>query len=257
MDLIADHISHRFGALDVLHDVSFTVRAGEVVAIVGPSGCGKSTLLSILGGLLQSSAGQAELRGAPPADSLNPLTFVFQDFALLPWCTVEANVEFPLLHTALSVTERRAVVDDALRRTGLSDFRGTYPKQLSGGMRQRVGIARALAVKPAILLMDEPLSALDSQTRELLMEDFIGLLADGAMGAVYVTHNLEEAVRLADSIVVLSRRPGRVREVVTMPMARAERGNAELRGRLLALQNDLWSLIRSEAIDAEREVQDA
>ena len=149
------------------------------------------------------------------------------------------------------------MVDDALRRTGLSDFRSTYPKQLSGGMRQRVGIARALAVKPAILLMDEPLSALDSQTRELLMEDFIGLLADGAMGAVYVTHNLEEAVRLADRIVVLSRRPGRVREVVTMPMVRAERGGAELRGRLLALQNDLWSLIRSEAIDAEREVQDA
>ena len=113
--------------------------------------------------------------------------------------------------------ERRAIVDDALRRTGLSDFRGTYPKQLSGGMRQRVGIARALAVRPAILLMDEPLSALDSQTRELLMEDFIRLLADGSMGAVYVTHNLEEAVRLADRIVVLSRRPGRVREVVTIP----------------------------------------
>ena len=257
MDLIADHISHRFGALEVLHDVSFTMRAGEVVAIVGPSGCGKSTLLSILGGLLQSSAGRAELRGAPPADSLNPLTFVFQDFALLPWSTVEANVEFPLLHTALSASERRTLVDDALRRTGLSDFRATYPKQLSGGMRQRVGIARALAVRPAILLMDEPLSALDSQTRELLMEDFIGLLADGAMGAVYVTHNLEEAVRLAARIVVLSRRPGKVREVVAVPMARSERGSAGLRGRLLALQDEIWSLIRNEAIDAEREVQDA
>jgi NitT/TauT family transport system ATP-binding protein len=257
MDLIADHISHRFGALDVLDDVSFTVGAGEVVAIVGPSGCGKSTLLSILGGLLRPGAGQAELRGAPPAGSLNPLTFVFQDFALLPWCTVEANVEFPLLHTGLPSAERRALVDDALRRTGLSDFRATFPKQLSGGMRQRVGIARALAVRPAILLMDEPLSALDSQTRELLMEDFIRLLADGAMGAVYVTHNLEEAVRLADRIVVLSRRPGRVREVVAIPMTRAERGDINARGRLLSLQNDLWSLIREEAIDAEREVQDA
>ena len=257
MDLIADHISHRFGALDVLDDVSFTLGAGEVVAIVGPSGCGKSTLLSVLGGLLQPSAGAARLRGAPPVDSLNPLTFVFQDFALLPWCTVEANVEFPLLHTGLSITERRAVVDDALRRTGLSEFRATYPKQLSGGMRQRVGIARALAVKPAILLMDEPLSALDSQTRELLMEDFIGLLADGAMGAVYVTHNLEEAIRLADRIVVLSRRPGRVREVVAVPVKRSERGDVSARGQLLALQNDLWSLIRKQAIDAEREVQHA
>jgi NitT/TauT family transport system ATP-binding protein len=128
---------------------------------------------------------------------------------------------------------------------------------LSGGMRQRVGIARALAVRPAILLMDEPLSALDSQTRELLMEDFIGLLADGTMGAVYVTHNLEEAVRLADRIVVLSRRPGRVRELVDIPMTRAERGAIDARGKLLALQNDLWSLIREEAIDAEREVQHA
>ncbi len=257
MDLIADHICHRFGALGVLDDVSFEVRAGEVVAIVGPSGCGKSTLLSILGGLLRPSKGAAELRGAPPADSLNPLTFVFQDFALLPWSTVEENIAFPLLHTSLSAAERRAVIDDALRRTGLSDFRATYPKQLSGGMRQRVGIARALAVRPAILLMDEPLSALDSQTRELLMEDFVRLLADGAMGAVYVTHNLEEAVRLADRVVVLSRRPGRIQEIVTIPMTRAERGMAEARGRMAALQSELWSLIRKEAIDAEREVQDA
>jgi NitT/TauT family transport system ATP-binding protein len=257
MDLIADHISHRFGTLEVLDDVSFTVGAGEVVAIVGPSGCGKSTLLSILGGLLQPGAGVAKLRGAPPQDSLNPLTFVFQDFALLPWCTVEANVEFPLLHTGLAVAVRSALVDDALRRTGLTDFRGTYPKQLSGGMRQRVGIARALAVRPAVLLMDEPLSALDSQTRELLMEDFIRLLADGGMGAAYVTHNLEEAVRLADRIVVLSRRPGRVREVVPIAMTRAERGDIGARGKLLALQNELWSLIRAEAIDAEREVQHA
>src|ERR1700754_3432773 len=235
MDLIADRIRHRFGTLEVLDDVSFTVGSGEVVAIVGPSGCGKSTLLSILGGLLQPSGGQAELRGAPPPDSLNPLTFVFQDFALLPWCTVEENVEFVLLHTGLSATERAAIVGGALRRTGLTDFRGAWPKQLSGGMRQRVGIARALAVRPAILLMDEPLSALDSQTRELLME----------------------AVRLADRIVVLSRRPGRVREVVSIPLSRAERGDINARGELLALQSELWSLIRAEAIDAEREVQHA
>ncbi|WFU41547.1 ABC transporter ATP-binding protein [Bradyrhizobium sp. CB82] len=257
MDLIANRITHRFGELAVLDDVSFTVSTGEVVAIVGPSGCGKSTLLSILGGLLLPSSGAAELRGAPPSDSLNPLTFVFQDFALLPWATVEENVEFALLHTQLSSAQRRAQVDDALRRTGLTDFRMTYPKQLSGGMRQRVGISRALAVKPAILLMDEPLSALDSQTRELLMEDFVGLLADGGMGAVYVTHNLEEAARLADRIVVLSRRPGRIREVVTVPMTRAERGEPAAREKLLALQNQIWSLIRNEAIDAEREVQHA
>lgn len=254
MDLIANSISHSFGTLDVLSEVSFRVRSGEVVAIVGPSGCGKSTLLSILGGLQQPTAGRAELAGTPPSGSLNPLTFVFQDFALLPWSTAEQNVEFPLLHTGLSTTERRATVQDALRRTGLSDFAGAYPKQLSGGMRQRVGIARALAVRPAILLMDEPLSALDSQTRELLMEDFIRLLADGSMGAAYVTHNLDEAVRLADRIVVLSRRPGRIREIVDVATPRGRRGDADVRLQLATLQNDLWSLIKDEAIDAEREV---
>jgi NitT/TauT family transport system ATP-binding protein len=257
VDLIANHISHRFGTLDVLDDVSLKVRAGEVVAVVGPSGCGKSTLLSILGGLLEPSAGAAELRGQAPPESLNPLTFVFQDFALLPWCTVAENVEFPLLHSMADRAPRRAVVEDVLRRTGLSDFRKAYPRQLSGGMRQRVGIARALAVSPAILLMDEPLSALDSQTRELLTEDFIRLLADAAMSAVYVTHNLEEAVRLADRVVVLSRRPGRVREIVTIPLPRAVRTESHAREKLLALQAELWSLIRSEAIDAEREVQHA
>jgi NitT/TauT family transport system ATP-binding protein len=124
-------------------------------------------------------------------------------------------------------------------------------------MRQRVGISRALAVRPALLLMDEPLSALDSQTRELLMEDFVRLLADGGMGAAYVTHNLEEAARLADRIVVLSRRPGRIREVVTVPMTRAARGETAARERLRELQDRIWSLIRNEAIDAEREVQHA
>src|ERR1700748_1766693 len=117
MDLIADHIRHRFGALEVLDDVSFTVSSGEVIAVVGPSGCGKSTLLSILGGLLEPSSGAAKLRGLASAERLNPLTFVFQDFALLPWCTVVENVEFPLLTAIAGVAERRAAVDDVLSRT--------------------------------------------------------------------------------------------------------------------------------------------
>ncbi|MDU6133942.1 ATP-binding cassette domain-containing protein, partial [Bradyrhizobium sp.] len=151
----------------------------------------------------------------------------------------------------------RARVAALLEQVELSSCADARPATLSGGMRQRVGLARALAVRPAILLMDEPLSALDSQTRELLMEDFVDLLADGTLGAVYVTHNLEEAVRLADRIVVLSRRPGRIRKIVNVASPRHSRGDAATRAQLLELQNELWVLIRDEAIDAEREVQHA
>jgi NitT/TauT family transport system ATP-binding protein len=247
MDLIADHISHRFDALDVLDDVSFTVGSGEVVAIVGPSGCGKSTLLSILGGLLKPSYGQAELRGAPPPDSLNPLTFVFQDFALLPWCTVEENVEFVLLHTRLSATERSAIIGDALRRTGLTDFRGAWPKQLSGGMRQRVGIARALAINPTILLMDEPYGALDVQTRELLQDELLNIWEKQRKTVVFVTHSIEEALYLADRIVVMSPRPGRIEQVIQVPFARPRRDEIKSTPQFLDLRRDIWQSLKKGA----------
>jgi NitT/TauT family transport system ATP-binding protein len=257
MELIVDRVSHAYGALPVLDGIELRVGAGEIVVVVGPSGCGKSTLLAIVGGLLRPATGSVAVAGAVPADSLNPFTYVFQDFALLPWRSVEGNIALPLEHHALGAGERRARVDEALRRTGLAEFRAAFPKQLSGGMRQRVGIARALVVRPAVLLMDEPLSALDAQTRELLIEDFLALWLDRRVAVLYVTHNLNEALRLADRIVVLSRRPGRIREVVAVPMTRAERGEMAARERLLALQTQIWSLIRNEAIDAEREVQHA
>ncbi len=257
MELIVSNICHRYGALDVLNDISFSVKAGEVVAIVGPSGCGKSTLLSIIGGLARPFSGSIFTRGAAPEGSINPLTFVFQDFALLPWNTVIENIELPLENAGLSPAQRRRISEDALSRTGLSDFASAYPKQLSGGMKQRVGIARALAVKPAILLMDEPLSALDSQTRELLMDDFVALLADGSLGAVYVTHNLDEAVRLADRIVILSRRPGRMRKSIEIKIPRTSRDTQDARSELLTTQSELWALIKHEAMDAEREVHHA
>ena len=253
MTIVVERVSHRFQALEVLADVSFEVGDNEIFAVVGPSGCGKSTLLSIIGGLLQPSAGDVRVGGLSP-NALNPITFVFQDFALLPWRSVAGNVQLPLEHRDLPRAEMQALVADALQRTGLSDFADAYPKQLSGGMRQRVGIARALAVKPSILLMDEPLSALDGQTREILMEDLSHLLASTRLSAVYVTHNLDEALRLADRIAVFSRRPGRLREIVHVPIPRGERVSAPAAVELARLHEHLWSLIRAEAIDAEREV---
>ena len=208
MRLLVEGVSHDFGGPPVLDDVSFEVAGNEVAVVIGPSGCGKSTLLSIIGGLLRPTAGTVAIEGAPPENSLNPITFVFQDFALLPWRTVRDNVAFGLEHHGLSASRIDAIVGDALARTGLADFPDVLPKQLSGGMRQRVGIARALAVSPALCLMDEPLSALDAQTRELLLEDFGRIWEEERVATVYITHNLDEAVRLADRVVVLSRRPG-------------------------------------------------
>ena len=239
--------------LMALEDINLTVREGEILALVGPSGCGKSTLLNIIGGLLKPTSGSVMLGGDPPKDCLNPLTYVFQDFALLPWRTVEGNVLLGMEHHNLTEQERRARVSDVLSRTGLNDFAHVFPKQLSGGMKQRVGIARALAVNPAVLLLDEPLSALDTQTRDLLLEDFENLWFHSRTTAVYVTHNLSEAIRLADRIAIFSRRPGTVRELVDVSTVRGTfSGEASQK-----LHDQLWKLIREEAAIADREMTHA
>jgi len=252
MDLIVDGICHSYKSLTVLDNVSLTVRSGEIIALLGPSGCGKSTLLRIIGGLERPSAGQVLTRGRPAPGTLNPLTYVFQDFALLPWRSVSENLSLALEHHPLSATERRARIDDALSRVGLTEFANAYPRQLSGGMRQRASIARALAVNPAVLLMDEPLSALDSQTRELLMDDLVRLWGETRFTAVYVTHNLAEAVRLGHRVVVLSRRPGRIREIVEIDLDLAAR--TESHPTVTAARERIWNLIRTEAAIADREL---
>ena len=254
MDLHLDRLSHRYGAVEVLSDISLTIPQGRIVCIVGPSGCGKSTLLRMIGGLERPDAGAVLQQGDTPEGCLNPLTFVFQDFALLPWRTVAGNVELVLEDHPLPRDRRDRIVADVLARTKLSDFRDALPKQLSGGMKQRVAIARALAVNPAVMLMDEPLSALDAQTRELLMDDLIALWTRAPFTAVYVTHNLAEAVRLGHRIVVLSRRPGRIREVVSIdtPLAERRAGDPVLE----AHQARLWQLMRDEAEAADKELSD-
>ena len=182
-------------------------------------------------------------------DCLNVMTPVFQDFALLPWRTVAGNVELVL--GRLPAAARRARVAEMLALTGLEAFADAWPKELSGGMRQRVGIARALAVRPACLLMDEPLSALDAQTRALLLDEFAELIGRAGTTTIYVTHNLAEAVRLGHRIAVLSRRPGRVREVVEIDRPLSERAEGD--PELLRVQAQLWDMIRHDAAAAERE----
>jgi NitT/TauT family transport system ATP-binding protein len=254
LQLIARNVAHAFQGRPVLSGIDFTVDAGEILAIIGPSGCGKSTLLSICGGLLKPESGEVLMSGKAPADSLNPITYVFQDFALLPWRTVEANVALALESHALPAKEKKARVAEALARTDLTDFAKSFPKQLSGGMRQRCGIARALVARPAVLLMDEPLSALDAQTRELLMADFLSIWARERTTGIWVTHNLDEALQVADRVLVLSRRPGRIKQLLTVPVPRAERGAPAAQAQLRAMFDELWGLIRDEARVADREM---
>jgi NitT/TauT family transport system ATP-binding protein len=255
MRLSLDGVSHAYGPTEVLRDISLTVPDGEIVCLIGPSGCGKSTLLRFLGGLERPSEGRVLQIGAPPAGCLNPLTYVFQDFALLPWRTVAGNVRLALEDRKIARAEADRLVDDVLARTRLSDFRRALPKQISGGMKQRVAIARALAVKPAVMLLDEPLSALDAQTRELLLDDIVQLWTRTPFTGVYVTHNLSEAVRVGHRVVVLSRRPGQVRDVVEIDRPLAERGLAD--PDLERIQARLWDLMREEAAAADQELVDA
>ena len=255
MRLELDGIGHRYGGTEVLSGIDLEIASGEILCIVGPSGCGKSTLLRILGGLEKPAEGAVYQIGDAPEGCLNPLTYVFQDFALLPWRTVEGNISLVLEDHPLAREDRARIIDDVLARTRLSEMRRAVPRQLSGGMRQRVGIARALAVTPAVMLMDEPLSALDSQTRELLMDDLVQLWQRQPFTAVYVTHNLAEAVRLGHSVAVLSRRPGRVRELVRIDTPLPERAHGD--PALDRIQRHLWDLMREEARAADAELMDA
>jgi NitT/TauT family transport system ATP-binding protein len=239
-------------SVEALAGVTFTVEAEELVAVVGLSGCGKSTLLSMLAGLLAPDAGRVGFEGELP-DGRPATAMVFQEFALFPWRTVQANVEFGLEEAGHPAAARRAIARRFIDLTGLDGFERKYPHQLSGGMRQRVGIARALAVDPAVLLMDEPFSALDAQTRQLMQEELLAIWERTRKTILYVTHNIHEAVWMADRVVTLSRRPGRVLEIVPVELKRPRTEAMLGEPAFVRAAERIWALIKSQAREALRE----
>lgn len=240
-------VSKRFrtrrGDLVAVDDVSLQVDEGEFVAVVGPSGCGKSTLLRLVAGLYAPTQGSVEVSqsdGGRPATAM-----VFQEHALFPWLTVRANVMFGPRNRGVPKRVAAELADAQLLRIGLAGFADYYPHQLSGGMKQRVGIARALAQNPEILLMDEPLGALDAQTRTLLQEQILVLRQQARPTAIYVTHAIDEAVFLADRVVLMTARPGRIKSEVSvdLPSSGPEvRGTAEF----ARLSQEIWHHLRDE-----------
>ena len=238
-------VSKRFGGVQALADVTLAIGSGEFMTLIGPSGCGKTTLLKIIGGLVAADTGEVLIGDRRVTGPGRERSMVFQDFALLPWATVQRNVEFGLLLANVAREERETAARRYIAKVGLAGFEDAYPGQLSGGMQQRVGLARALAVNPAILLMDEPFASIDEQTRRLFQDDLLALWSHERKTVVFVTHSMEEAIYLSDRVVVLSPRPGRVHEILDVPLPRP-RDAADVRASVdfTRLVDGLWKVLR-------------
>ena len=246
-------VSHRFGEeTDIRHvralrDTSLDIVHGELICLIGPSGCGKSTLLNIMGGLLRPTAGRVEVfgksvRGPMPRD----IAFVFQENALFPWNTVAENVDLGMLFQGVPRAERGTRARRALEAIGLHDFADHYPGQLSGGMRQRAALARALSLETGILLMDEPFGALDEQTRMILGEDLSLLLARANKTIVFVTHSLGEATFLADRVAVFSARPGSIKQLIAVDEPHPRKPEFVTSAKFATIRNALYGLLHDE-----------
>jgi NitT/TauT family transport system ATP-binding protein len=208
------------GPVEALQEIDLDFPEGRLTTLLGPSGCGKTTLLKIIGGLIPPTAGNVFVNGREVTGPGAERAFVFQDFALLPWANVVRNVAFGLELRGVALSERQAIAEKYIAQVGLAGFERKFPHELSGGMRQRVGLARALAVKADVLLMDEPFSAVDEQTRRKFQEDLLRLVAIERKTFLFVTHSIEEAVYLSDRIVLLSPRPGRVWKIIEPQLPR-------------------------------------
>ncbi|MBM3523305.1 MAG: ABC transporter ATP-binding protein [Alphaproteobacteria bacterium] len=240
------HVSTRGEPLLALNDVNFHVDDHEFFSIVGPSGCGKTTLLNLIAGFEQPSGGEIHVDGAPIGAPGWQRAVVFQEYALFPWYTVEENVRYGLKRKHLPEAEQRALTEHYIALVGLRGFETRYPRELSGGMRQRVSIARALAVNPSILLMDEPFGALDVQTREYMQDELLTIWQRERKTVIFVTHSIDEAIKLSDSVAVMAPRPGRIEEVKTVSASRPRDPTDPAMVRL-AVEVKRW--LRRQALD--------
>jgi len=239
--------------LVVLEDIDLEIRRGEFIAIVGPSGCGKTTFINVVAGLVEPWAGTMEIDGRPVDGPGPDRAMVFQDYALMPWRTVEANVAFGLefQRNGPPAAEAKQRVDRYIEMVGLKGFEASFPHELSGGMKQRVGIARALVCEPEILLADEPFGAVDAMTREGMQAELERIIATTGQTVVMITHSIDEAITLADRIVVISHRPGRIREVLDVDIERP-RADQDVKAdpEYVRLREHIWGMLKAEAFGA-------
>lgn len=258
-ELVIDNVSKSFVSrtghtLPVLQDINLTVNEEEFVALVGPSGCGKSTLLNITAGLLAPTSGSASFTHLPQGHV--PRTgIVFQETGLFPWRSVYDNIAFGLEAMGVPRQEQKDRISHYINLVGLTGFEKALPHHLSGGMRQRVGIARALVINPDLLLMDEPFSALDAQTRTIMQEELVTLWDKTRLSTLYVTHNIQEAVMLADRVVLLSRRPGKISRILNIGVPRAERELPQHTEEIAEYIRIIWEHISKDARAALMEVE--
>jgi len=251
-DVNIKNLTKQYGALSVFDDINLNVDDNEFVSILGPSGCGKTTLLRIVAGLEQATSGVVTVAGEETHDPRPDMTLVFQNFRLLPWRTVEDNVAYGLRLRGRSKSEARIEAQPFVKMVGLEGREQKYPYQLSGGMQQRVGLARALAIQPKILLMDEPFGALDAQTRELMQDELLRIWLANRKTVMFVTHSIDEAIVLSDRVIIMQTNPGRIVKDIRIPFERP-RNSSEIRNdpRFAKLRSEMWGLLRQEEMTTD------
>jgi NitT/TauT family transport system ATP-binding protein len=251
--IVVTGVGKAFGSLQVFKGIDLAVADAEILALVGPSGCGKTTLLRCIDGLLPVTEGSIVIDGEEVVKPRAGVAMVFQHFGLFPWKTVFDNVGYGLKMAGIAKADIRERVPQFIKLVGLEGFERAYPYQLSGGMQQRAGLARALAVEPRVLLMDEPFGSLDAQTRELLQLELLRIWDRNRVSMVFVTHSIDEAVLLGDRVAVLKGRPSRVHELIVVDLPRPRDRSTLVHPRFRELREHVWEQLMDEAARAERE----